>query len=501
VEFFYNVLNGFQITFQPTNILYCFIGVFIGTLIGVLPGIGPSGTISILLPATFSLSPVSSIILLAGIYYGAMYGGSTTSILVNVPGEAASVVTCLDGYQMARQGRAGPALGIAAFGSFIAGTFSVIVLMFVSVPLAKFALVFGPPEYTSLIVLGITILAYLAQKSLVKALMTASFGFLLSFVGLDTITGKARYTFGIPDLMDGVGVLPVVMGLFGVAEVLQNLDIPEGISVFKTRLGNLLPNQKDWKDSWKPITRGSILGFIIGIIPGGSAVLASFVSYATEKRCSKHPERFGRGAIEGVAGPESANNSAFGGGLVPLFGLGIPSSVVTALLFAALMIHGVQPGPFLISEHPEVFWGLVASMYLGNILLLIINLPLIGLWVKVLKIPQWLLLPLILLFCIIGAYAINNSLFDVGVMMLFGIIGYLMNKFGYEAAPLALAFVLGPIFEKSMRQSLRLSGGDFSIFITRPLSAVLLVMAGLVLLSYFFFKKQRGVLEGGGEAV
>ena len=495
MDFFANILSGFQVTFQPINILYCFVGVLVGTLIGVLPGIGPTGTVSILLPATFAISPVASIILLAGIYYGAAYGGSTTSILVNVPGEAASVVTCLDGYQMARQGRAGPALGMAAFASFIAGTFSVIALMFLALPLSKFALAFGPPEYSSLIIMGITILAYLAQKSLLKALMTASFGFLLSFVGIDMITGRARYTFGIPDLMDGIGIVPLAMGLFGVAEVLQNLDGSEARSTFKTRLGSLLPNRQDWKDSWKPITRGSIMGFIIGIIPGGTATLASFISYAAEKRCARHPERFGHGAIEGVAGPESANNSCFAGGMVPLFGLGIPTSIAAALVFAALMIHGIQPGPFLVTEHPDVFWGLVASMYLGNVMLLIINLPLISLWVQVLKVPQWLLFPLILLFCIIGAYAINNALFDVGVMMLFGVLGYLMNKFGYEPAPLVLAFILGPVLEKSMRQSLKISGGSFSIFFTRPISVALLALAALVLLSYFVLEKQRTVLD------
>jgi len=495
MDFFANILSGFQVTFQPVNILYCFVGVLVGTLIGVLPGIGPTGTVSILLPATFAISPVASIILLAGIYYGAAYGGSTTSILVNVPGEAASVVTCLDGYQMARQGRAGPALGMAAFASFIAGTFSVIALMFLALPLSKFALAFGPPEYSALIVMGITIVAYLAQKSLLKALMTASFGFLLSFIGIDMITGRARYTFGIPDLMDGIGVVPLVMGLFGVAEVLQNLDGSEARSTVKTRLGSLLPNRQDWKDCWKPITRGSIMGFVIGIIPGGTATLASFASYAAEKRCARHPERFGHGAIEGVAGPESANNSCFAGGMVPLFGLGIPTSIAAALVFAALMIHGIQPGPFLVTEHPDVFWGLVASMYLGNVMLLIINLPLISLWVQVLKVPQWLLFPLILLFCIIGAYAINNALFDVGVMMLFGVLGYLMNKFGYEPAPLVLAFILGPVLEKSMRQSLRISGGSFSIFFTRPISVALLTLAALVLVSYFVLEKQRTVLD------
>jgi len=501
MEFFGNILMGFQTTFHPINLFYCFLGCLIGTAIGVLPGIGPTGAVSILLPVTFKISPVTSVILLAGIYYGAMYGGSTTSILVNVPGEAASVVTCLDGYQMARQGRAGPALGIAAFGSFIAGTLSVVALMFLSLPLSQFALAFGPPEYTALIILGITILTYLAQKSMVKALMMAAFGFLLSFVGIDMLTGRPRYTFGVPGLMDGVGILPVAMGLFGVTEVLESLDACEEVSVLKTKLGNLLPNRRDWQQSWKPITRGSVIGFIIGVIPGGNATLASFVSYAAEKRCSKHPERFGQGTIEGVAGPESANNSALAGGLVPLFALGIPTSVACALLFAALMMHGVQPGPFLIPEHPDVFWGLVASMYLGNIMLLVINLPLIGLWVQVLKVPARILLPLILFFCIVGAYAANNSFFDVGVMMLFGVLGYLMKKFDYEPAPLILAFVLGPILENSMRQSLKLSGGDFGIFFSRPLSVTLLGLAGLVLVSNLFFKSKRDAFDDKGTKV
>ena len=495
MEFLANILIGFQVAFQPINLLYCFFGVFLGTLIGVLPGIGPSGTIAILLSVTFKISPVSAIILLSGIYYGAMYGGSTTSILVNIPGEAASVVTCLDGHQMARQGRAGPALGIAAFGSFIAGTFSVICLMFLAYPLSQFALAFGPPEYFSLIILGITILTYLSQKSIVKAFMTATLGFLLSFVGVDIITGKPRYTFGIPTLMEGLGILPIAMGLFGIGEVLINLDAPGEKTILKTKLRNLLPSLQDWKDSYKAIARGSLLGFLIGIIPGGGAVLAAFASYGIEKRCSKHPERFGHGAIEGVAGPESANNAAFGGGLVPLLSLGIPPSLVCALLFAALMIHGIQPGPFLIPDHPDVFWGMVASMYLGNIMLLVINIPLIGLWVQVLKIPSRLLLPLIILFCIVGVYSINSSFFDVGMMMLFGVLGYLMIKFDYEPAPLVFAFVLGPIMEQGLRQSLSLSGGSFLIFFTRPVSVTLLSLSGLVLLSYIFFKKQREVLD------
>jgi putative tricarboxylic transport membrane protein len=497
MDYFHNILAGFQIIFEPMNLLFCFIGAFIGTLIGVLPGIGPSATMSILLPVTFKISPVASIIMLAGIYNGAMYGGSTTSILVNIPGETASVVTCLDGYQMARQGRAGPALGIAAFGSFIAGTLSVMGLMFLSEPLAGLALAFGPPEYFALIILGITLVIYLTQRSILKGFMMAVVGFLLAFVGIDIVSGNARYTFGIPELMDGIGVLPVAMGLFGIAEVFSNIDTPEERAIFKAKVRNLLPNLQDWKDSAGAMTRGSVLGFFLGVIPGGSSVLASFASYAIEKRCSKHPEKFGHGAIAGVAGPESANNAATGGGMVPLFSLGIPPTVAIAILYAALMIHGIQPGPFLIKEHPDVFWGLVASMYLGNLMLLIINLPLIGLWVQMLKVPQRVLLPLILLFCIIGAYAINNSFSDVWLMMLFGVIGYLMRKFDYEPAPLVLAYVLCPILEQSARQSLMVSNGSFLIFITRPISAVFLAVACLSLLSYFFLKKQRKVLDEG----
>ena len=492
MEIFGHILNGFAASLQPINLIYCFVGVLIGTLIGVLPGIGPSGTISILLPLTFGISPVTSIIFLAGIYYGAMYGGSTTSILVNIPGEAASVVTCLDGYRMARQGRAGAALGIAAFGSFIAGTVSIIFLMFLSYPLAKFALSFGPPEYFSLIILGVSFITYLSQKSMLKALLAAGFGFLLSFVGMDEMTGRARYTLGLPDLLDGVGILPLVMGLFGVGEVFKNLDSLGEVCVIKTKIKNLLPTKQEWKDSTKPIARGSLVGFLIGIIPGGSSPLASFASYAVEKRFSKHPEQFGNGAIEGVAGPESANNSAFTGGLVTLFSLGIPPTVVSALLFAALMIHGIQPGPLLIPEHPDVFWGLVASMYIGNIMLLFINIPLIGVWVRILKVPARVLLPLILMFCIIGTYSVRNSLIDVSLMMLFGVVGYLMQKFEYEPAPLVLAFVLGPLLEKSLRQSLLLSRGDFSIFFTRYLSAILLILAVALVASHFIFAKRKG---------
>ncbi|MBI5439905.1 MAG: tripartite tricarboxylate transporter permease [Deltaproteobacteria bacterium] len=491
MEVFGHVFSGFAASLQPVNLLYCFAGVLLGTLVGVLPGIGPSGTISILLPLTFGISPVTSVIFLAGIYYGAMYGGSTTSILVNIPGETASVVTCLDGYQMARNGRAGAALGMSAFGSFLSGTGSIILLMFLSYPLAKFALRFGPPEYFCLIILGITFLTFLAQGSMAKALLVAGFGFLLSFVGMDEMTGQARYTFGVAGLLDGVGVLPLVMGLFGVAEVFKSLHEPEQRVLVKTDVRDLLPTRQDWKDSAKPIARGSLIGFLIGIIPGGSAPLASFASYALEKRCSPHPERFGNGTIEGVAGPESANNSAFTGGLVTLFSLGIPPTVVSALLFAALMIQGIQPGPLFIPEHPDVFWGLVASMYIGNVMLLFINIPLIGLWVKMLRIPARVMLPLVLLFCVIGTYSVRNSVLDVTVMMFFGVIGYLMEKFRYEPAPLVLAFVLGPLLEKGLRQSLKLSRGDFTIFFTRPLSVTLLLLAAALIASHFVFAKAK----------
>ncbi len=445
---------GFQVTLQPVNLLYCFIGVFIGTLIGVLPGIGPVGTMAILFPITFRISPVTAMIMLAGIYYGAMYGGSTTSILVNIPGEAASVVTCLDGYQMARKGRAGPALGIAAFGSFIAGTLSLIGLMLLTVPLAEAALKFGPPEYFALMSLGLILVSYLARESMLKALAMAVLGLMLSFIGLDMITGEPRFTFDFTELLDGIGVVPLVVGLFGISEVLINLEIEIQRTIPKTRISNLLPTLQDWKDSAKPILRGSVLGFLIGILPGAGSILASFVSYALEKRCSRTPEKFGTGMIEGVAGPESANNSAVSGGFIPLFTLGIPSNAIMALLLGAMLIHGLQPGPMLLSEHPEFFWGVVASMYVGNVMLLALNLPLIGLWIQVLRVPYRILFPLILVFCLIGAYSLNNSTGDVLIMILFGVVGYLMRKYKYEGAPIVLAFVLGPIMENAFRQSL-----------------------------------------------
>jgi putative tricarboxylic transport membrane protein len=489
-----NFYLGFQIAFTATNVLYCFLGVFIGTLIGVLPGIGPVGTISLLLPITYGINPTSAVILLAGIYYGAQYGGSTTSILVNIPGEAASVVTCLDGYQMARQGRAGPALGIAAFGSFIAGTIGIILVMFLSQPLSGIALKFGPPEYFSLMVLALTILVYLSHGSVLKALVMGCLGICLSLIGMDIVTGHLRFTFGITELEDGVGLIPVVMGLFGVSEVLINLQESQEFEIFKGKVKGLLPNLKDWADSIGAIIRGTFLGFFLGILPGGGAIIASFMSYAVEKRISRNPEKFGQGAIEGVAGPEAANNAASEGAFIPLFVLGIPANAIMALLLGALMIHGLQPGPLLIIEHPEIFWGTIASMYLGNVMLIILNLPLIGLWIKLLRTPYWILFPLILFFCAIGSYSINNSIFDILIMSFFGLVGYFFRKFQYEAAPLIMAFILGPMLEKSLRQSFLMSQGDFSIFFTRSISAGCLILSVLISLSAIFFSKYRRII-------
>jgi putative tricarboxylic transport membrane protein len=489
----HSLLYGFSIGLQPENLLFCFIGVLIGTLVGVLPGIGPVGAISILLPATFRMSPVSAIIMLAGIYYGAMYGGSTTSILVNIPGEAASVITCLDGYQMAKQGRAGPALGIAAFGSFIAGTLGIIGLMIFATPLADFALKFGPPEYFGVILLGLTLLTYLSHGSVIKAIMMGAFGLILSFIGLDPINASPRMTFNILQLWDGIDMVPLAMGLFGISEVLINIEESAAPQILKTKIKNLFPSMLDWMKAKGAILRGSILGFFLGILPGGGAVISSFVSYSLEKRISKEPERFGKGAIEGVAGPESANNSATAGAFVPLFTLGIPANIVMALLFGALVIHGMRPGPFLLKDHPGLFWGVISSMYIGNVMLLVLNLPLIPLWVQVLKIPYRILFPLILLFCIIGSYSLKNSIFEVLVMFIFGIVGYLFRKFEYEPAPLILAFVLGPMFESNLRQSLTLSKGSFSIFFNRPIAAVTIILAIILLITSFipYFTKAR----------
>ncbi len=501
MDVLYNLLKGFAIAAEPLNLLFCFLGVLIGTLIGVLPGIGPTATVALLLPITFSVPPVSAIILLAGVYYGSMYGGSTTSILVNLPGESASIVTCLDGYQMARAGRAGPALGIAAFGSFIAGTLSLFGLVWLALPLANAALKMGPPEYFTMMCLGIIVLIFMARGSMVKSLIMAAVGLALSFIGIDTITGRPRFTFGIPTLWDGVGLVPLVMGLFGISEVL--LNIGEGATrgaVVETRIKGLLPTIRDWKDSIPSILRGSLIGFFLGILPGSGAVIASFVAYTIEKKFSKTPEKFGTGMIEGVAGPEAANNAASTGAFIPLFSLGIPSNSVIAILLGALIIHGVRPGPSLISDNPDMFWGTVASMYIGNVFLVILNLPLIGIWVKILRIPYQVLFPLILLFCIIGTFSITNNLVDVSLMILFGVIGYFLRRLDYEIAPLILSFVLGPMMELNLRQSLIISNGSFGIFFTRPLSAAFLLI-GIALFFPVVWSFLKGSLGGKNQVI
>lgn len=503
MDFVQGLSAGFAVALTPWNLLYCFIGVFLGTVVGILPGLGPTAAIALLFPVTFRLDAVSAIIMLAGIYYGTQYGGSITSILVNIPGEAASVVTCLDGYRMARQGRAGPALGIAAFGSFIAGTLGVVALMFLAPPLSAFALRFGPPEYFALMVAGLTLAASLGGSSLVKSLAMVVLGLFLGTIGLDPMLATDRFTYGIVSLNDGIGIVPVAMGLFGLGEVFIIVSRSAGVRGHVLPPSSLLPTRQDWRDSIVPISRGSVLGFLIGVIPGGGPTIASFASYAIERRFSRYPERFGTGTIEGVAGPESANNAAVAGAFIPLLTLGIPGNVVIALLLGAFMIHGVVPGPALIAQHPNVFWGVVASMYVGNVLLLILNVPLIGLFVQLLKVPERILAPLIIFFSLLGGYSIGNNVVDVLIMVIFGMIGYLMRKFDYESAPLVLGLVLGPQLETALRQSLRLSsGGSPLIFLSHPISAALLALAALSLLSPYIYawRASRGSLGFTKEA-
>jgi putative tricarboxylic transport membrane protein len=491
METMQQILFGFSVCLQPANLLCAFLGAVMGTLVGVLPGLGPVAAMSMLLPVTYGMSPTGAIIMLAGIYYGAQYGGSTTSILVNIPGESASVVTCLDGYQMARQGRAGAALGISAFGSFIAGTLGVVCLSFLAPPLIEAALTFGPPEYFALMCLGLTVLTFLARGSMLKSLIMAVLGLFVGTIGSDITTGMQRFTFGSTQLMEGVGLVPIAMGLFGIAEILLNIEKEFKVNVFETTLKGFLPTREDWKNSIGAILRGTVIGFFLGILPGGGAIIASFSSYAVEKRLSKHPEKFGTGVIEGVAAPESANNAASSGCFIPLLTLGIPSNVVMALLLGALMIHGLSPGPLLMTKHPDLFWGVICSMYIGNLMLLVLNLPLIPLWVKLLRIPYRILFPFILLFCLIGVYTVNNDVFDIFVMISFGVFGYVATKFEYEAAPFILAVVLGPMMEKAFRQSITMSQGDFTIFVVRPISAVILGIAFVLLILPLVAKATR----------
>ncbi len=480
-ETFQNLYLGFSVALTPTVLFYAFVGCVIGTLVGVLPGVGPLAGISLLLPATFGLNATNAIVLLAGIYYGAMYGGSTTSILMRIPGEAASVMTCIDGYEMTKKGRAGPALAIAAVGSYIAGTLSIVGLMFLAPPLASFALRFGPPEYFALLVLGLLVLAYMSSGSMPKALAMAALGLLLGMIGIDTMTGFFRFHYGLVELGDGIGVVPVAVGLFGISEILLTAGLPTPPAVHKPKLRELLPSREEWRDSAAPIGRGTLLGFLIGIIPGSAHIISSFVAYALERRLSKHPERFGQGAVEGVAGPESANNSATSGAFVPMLALGVPSGPIPAVMLAAMMVHGISPGPFLITQQPELFWGFIASMYVGNVVLLILNLPLVGLFVNLLRIPYPFLYPAILVFCVLGVYAVNQSVVDVWIMAIMGALGYLLRKFEFDTAPIVLGVILAPMLEMALRQSLAMSGGNYAIFFSRPIAATMLLV-GLALL-------------------
>ena len=478
IESIQHLFAGFGIATTAANLFYCLLGAIAGTLVGILPGLGPIAGIALLIPVTFGLSPTSAIIMLAGIYYGAMYGGSTTSILLNVPGETASVITCIDGYQMAQKGRAGPALAICAIGSYVAGTLAIFGMVFLAPPLAEAALAFGPPEYFSLMVCGFIVLSNVTGTSLLKSLMMAIVGLIIGTVGLDPVTGEYRFTFGSTYLLSGIEFVAVAIGLFGIAEVLSNVDQPLEIleqKVIVPRFRDLYPSLQDLKTSIGAILRGAGIGFGVGLVPGPAPVIATYASYMVEKKISKHPEEFGKGAIEGVAGPESANNSACQSAFIPLFVLGIPFAPPTAILLGALMIHGVVPGPMMMSEHPDVFWGVIASMYIGNFILLLLNLPFVPFFANILRIPKKILLPLVMLFCITGQFTVNNSIDDIWLMLLFGALGFVMRKWAYEGAPLLLALVLGPKLEVAFRQSLMLSHGSFWTFVERPFSLVFLL--------------------------
>jgi len=477
-----NLALGFSVAGTPANIGFCLLGALVGTLVGVLPGIGTVATVAMLLPITFGLPPVGALIMLAGIYYGAQYGGSTTSILVNIPGEATSVVTCLDGHQMARNGRAGAALSIAAIGSFFAGCVATVLVAALGVPLTALALLFGPAEYFSLMLLGLIFAVVLAKGSVLKSIAMVLAGLLLSMVGSDLETGAGRMTFNVPELSDGIGFTNVAMGLFGFAEIIRNLEMSqESREIVNAKISGLMPTRQDLIDSSGAIIRGTILGSILGILPGGGAVVASFAAYTFEKRISKHPERFGRGAIQGVAAPESANNAAAQTSFIPLLTLGIPPNAVMALMVGAMTIHGIVPGPQVMTKQPELFWGMIASMWIGNLMLIIINLPLVGIWVSLLRVPYRLLYPSIIVFCCIGIYSINNSPTDVVIAAVFGLLGYWLVKHDFEPAPLVLAFVLGPLMEENLRRAMLIARGDATVFLTRPISCGLILVATFML--------------------
>jgi putative tricarboxylic transport membrane protein len=470
-----NLTMGFSIALSPFNLTLAFLGVIIGTLVGALPGIGPVSGVALLLPLTFGMPPTSGIIMLAALYYGTMYGGTITSVLINTPGESTSVVTCIDGYQMALQGRAGPALGVAAIGSFVAGTVGVVLLMIMSPALARWALSFGPPETFALMLLGLTTVTGLTGENAVKGYLSMVLGLMLSMTGFDIISGDARYTGGINELLDGVDFLPVAIGLFGIGEVLAGAGAAPESRILHARYGlrDVMLSAADWTRSRWAIARGAGLGFLIGVLPGAGPTIASFLAYSVEKKFSRHPEEFGRGAIEGVAGPESANNAASVGAMVPMLTLGIPGSATTAVMLGGLMMWGLRPGPLLFEKNPDFVWGLIASMYIGNVMLVILNIAFIPLFVRALRIPYNILMPLIVVFCITGAYSQNNKVWDVGLMLVFGVLGYLMRKLDYSPAALTLALVLGPLAERALRQSLIISDAGIGIFFLRPISAVL----------------------------
>jgi TctA family transporter len=492
-----NLAFGLSVAVSPDNLLFCFIGVLLGTLIGVLPGLGPTATVAMLLPITFFLPPTGAIIMLAGIFYGAQYGGSTTAILVKLPGESSSVVTCLDGYAMAQQGRAGAALAIAALGSLFAGVVTAVVIAIAGPPLAEIAILFGPAEYVALLVLGLIGAVVLASGALPKAIAMILLGLLIGCVGTDITTGEKRFTFDLVTLYDGIGFVPLAMGMFGLAEVIASLEESGGAGRTTAPITRLWPTRKDFKEAWPAATRGTFLGIILGILPGSGATLASFASYALEKKVSREPRMFGTGVVQGLAGPESANNAAAQACFIPMLSLGIPPNAIMALMIGAMMIQGIQPGPSVITSQPELFWGMIASMLIGNILLVLLNLPLIGLWVKLLRVPYLMLFPVILVFCAIGTYSLNNSVFEVGLMAGFGVLGYVLRKLGCELAPLMLGFVVGPMLEENIRRTLLLSQGDPSVLVTRPIAAGMFVIAALLLLAMLLpgLKSKRAVLE------
>src|SRR3990170_6035253 len=502
MELMGHLLLGLQTAATPVNLFYCFIGVFLGTAIGVLPGLGPTATIAMLLPVTFVLQPVTALIMLAGIYYGSQYGGSTTSILVNLPGEAASVVTCIDGHQMAKQGRAGAALAASAIGSFFAGTVATFLIAAFGPPLASVALKFGPAEFFSLMVLGLVASVVLAQGSLLHAIGMVVLGLLLGLIGTDVNSGAQRFTFGVYELADGIGFVTVAMGMFGLGEIIRNLENEAERSVMVAKVTGLWPTREDFKRMAAPILRGTIIGSALGILPGSGSILGSFAAYSIEKKVSKNRAEFGKGAIEGVAAPESANNAGAQTSFIPLLTLGIPSNPVSALMVGAMMIQGIAPGPQIMTERPQLFWGMIASMWVGNLMLVILNLPLIGMWIKLLEVPYRMLYPGILVFCAIGVFSLKNTEFDIYFMALFGVIGYVFSKLGCEPAPMLLAFILGPLMEEYLRRAMLLSRGDPWVFVQRPISATLLALAALamcsVLIPAFSKTREEAFVEGTG---